>query len=276
MRQRAVAESDTWAAVEPTVRWVGVRLSPVVPETIKTRIDGLLTQAGDYLGLTPEEYVGLSALSTGFGVTAGAIAHYVVGVGVWLVFVAAAVGCVIPWIQLRSVRDGRYQALSSGLPYAIDLMSLSLGAGLDFHGSIRHVLERGGCNECLNDEFGYILQQMEVGRSRRLALEEFERRADVRVIQEFVRALVLAEDRGSPVSETLDKLAVSSRRSRTIEIERVPERLRAKLVVPSLMLAVTSAGYTMGMAGVAGKSFGSPQAIGKMLSVGGTKGQVRR
>ncbi|PKN36244.1 MAG: hypothetical protein CVU63_17240, partial [Deltaproteobacteria bacterium HGW-Deltaproteobacteria-20] len=56
-RQRALADNPAWAQVEPLVRWLGVRVSGVLEDPLRGKMDRQLALAGDYLGMTPEEYL---------------------------------------------------------------------------------------------------------------------------------------------------------------------------------------------------------------------------
>jgi tight adherence protein C len=62
-RQRALQDSAQWGQIEPFVRWLGVRVSGLMSEGMRKSIDHQIALAGDFLGLTPEEYVALSILS---------------------------------------------------------------------------------------------------------------------------------------------------------------------------------------------------------------------
>src|SRR5688500_5682453 len=55
-RQRALEDSP-FAIVEPLVRWFGTRVSGLIPDGTYASLDRQLVLSGDYLGLTPEEYV---------------------------------------------------------------------------------------------------------------------------------------------------------------------------------------------------------------------------
>ena len=88
------------------------------------------------------------------------------------------------------------------LPYAIDLLALGMGAGLDFPGAVRQVVEKSGApDDPLVEEFTLILQGLNLGRTRRQALEDFAERVPSDAVKEFVGAVVQAELRGNPVAE---------------------------------------------------------------------------
>lgn len=68
-RQRALESVPLWSIVEPIVRWLGARVSGLVSKDAREKLNHKISLAGDFLGLLPEEVVGLSILTsiTGLG-----------------------------------------------------------------------------------------------------------------------------------------------------------------------------------------------------------------
>jgi tight adherence protein C len=147
------------------------------------------------------------------------------------------VGFALPYLQVSGSAQERLKNISRGLPYAIDLMALAMGAGLDFPGAIRQVVQKSSNpDDPLVEEFTLILQSLNLGRTRKEALSEFARRAPAEVVKEFVGALVQAEERGNPVAEALTIQATSSRTRRSIRAEELAAKASVQMMGP-LMLA---------------------------------------
>ncbi len=236
-RRRLMATLELWAAAEPLVRWMGVRVSGLLTPQQRTSLDEQLSFAGDWLGITPEEYVGMSILSGfGFGL-AGMIGGYLTGVGNAMGIFVGIVGFVVPYMQVSGAAQERLKNISRGLPYAIDLMALAMGAGLDFPGAVRQVVQKSSNpDDPLVEEFTLILQSLGLGRTRKDVLTEFARRAPADAVKEFVGTLVQAEERGNPVSEALQIQATSSRTRRSVRAEELAAKAGIQMVGP-LMLA---------------------------------------
>ena len=81
-RLRALEKNEQWRSIEPLVRWLGVRVSGILTDDQRKSLDKQLSLAGDFLGITAEEYVGLSILSFIGGVVFGVIAGWLTGMGV--------------------------------------------------------------------------------------------------------------------------------------------------------------------------------------------------
>ena len=236
-RQRAIARSEAWALVEPLVRWLGVRVSGLVNDQTRAQFDEQIALAGDYMGLTADEYVALCLLSAVGCSFAAGLLGVVAGMGTAGVVPMLFVGGALPYMQITGVRDERLKLISRGLPYVTDLMSLAMGAGLDFPGSIRQVIEKSSNpDDPLIEEFTLILQTLNLGRTRKDALLEFTRRAPVEVVKEFTGAIVQAEERGNPVAETLQIQATVSRNRRSVRAEELAAQAGVKMVGPLMLI----------------------------------------
>ena len=248
-RTRILAENEMWAAIEPLVRWLGVRVSGIPTDEQRAILEKHISLAGDYMGLTADEYLALSIISgVGCGVLGG-IAGYVMDMGGLTVVIGVMLGLAGPYMQISGVGQERLKNVSRGLPYTIDLMALAMGAGLDFPGAVRQVVEKSSNPEDpIVEEFTLILQTLNLGRTRKDALEEFARRCPVDAVTEFVNALVQAEERGNPVAEVLSIQATVSRTRRSVRAEEMAAKAGVKLVGPLMLVFFCVMGLLLGPA----------------------------
>lgn len=237
-RRRAIESYASWAQIEPTVRWLGVRVSGLLSDASYARMDEQIGLAGDYLGITPEEYVSLSIVSTFIGAAAGGLAGVLLGnSGSLLLFIGIGLGAVTPYLQISGEAQRRLKEINRGLPYTIDLMALGMSAGLDFPGAVRQVVEKSSNPEDpLVEEMTRILQELQLGRTRKQALTDFAKRVPSAAVTEFVSALVQAEDRGNPVADVLQIQAGVSRMRRTVNAEEAAAKASVKMVGPLFLL----------------------------------------
>jgi tight adherence protein C len=236
-RTRTLATMESWALTEPIVRWTGIRVSGLLTPSQRASLDLQLSLAGDWMGITPEEYVGLCLISSVGCFFAGLVGGYVMGMGHVMAILAGIVGLGLPYLQISGAAQERLKNISRGLPYAIDLMALGMGAGLDFPGAIRQVVQKSSNpDDPMVEEFTLILQSLNLGRSRKDALSEFGRRVPVESVKEFVASLVQAEERGNPVAEALIIQAQSSRTRRSIRAEELASRAGVAMVGPLMLV----------------------------------------
>src|SRR5262249_8281541 len=118
----------------------------------------------------------------------------------------------------------------------IDLLALSMSAGLDFPGALRQLVERSQLPEAVRDELEYMLQQLQVGRTRAAVLRELASRAPIDAVKEFSQAIVQAQERGNPVAVVLEIQATTSRTRRSNLAERAASDMKARMVLPTMLL----------------------------------------
>jgi tight adherence protein C len=236
-RQRALDNNPAWGQVEPLVRWLGVRVSGVIDDDFRKKLDRQLSLAGDYMGLTPEEYVALTLLSLVGGMVAGGIVAALTDMGSFIVVAMGPVGAALPYLQISGEAQRRLKQINRGLPYVTDLMALAMSAGQDFPGAVRQVVEKSSDPEdALVEEMTRMLQEFQVGKTRKQALIDFADRAPLDSVNEFVAAVVQAEERGNPIAEVLQIQASVSRLRRSVRAEELAAKAGVAMVGPLFLL----------------------------------------
>lgn len=237
-RQRALQDSP-FAMVEPFVRWLGTRISGLIPDGLYASLDRQIVLAGEYLGLTPEEYVASTILGAFLGMTLGG-AYVMTGGAEAGAVVFSVAGSLVAYIMVGRESERRARDIGRGLPYVVDLLALSMSAGLDFPGAVRQVVVRSTDRvDRLTEELERILQELSLGHTRRVALENFGDRAGVVAATEFVAAVVQSEQRGNPLSETLTIQAQVSRQRRSMRAEENTARSATMIYLPLALLMVS-------------------------------------
>lgn len=236
-RTRAMEAGGSFAQLEPMVRMIAgwVAYFPLTDQ--RRRVDELLKHAGDYLGLTANEFFAMSAV--GFvlgGLLSLMLLTLFEGPGI-LFLVGGAIGAAVPYFNVTGERDRRFKEVNRSLPGAIDLASLCMGAGLDFPGAVRQIVEKAGNrNDSLVEEFERILQELELGRTRRQALENFADRAPTEAVRDFVGAVVQAEEKGNPLAEVLRIQATMLRMRRSVMAEEAAARAALLMMGPLMLI----------------------------------------
>lgn len=236
-RQRALEQNEQWARVEPLVRWVGVRIGGVISDEAYMKLDTQIALGGDYLGLTPEELIAMNILGFFAGGAFGVVFGLLSGIGPVVIPITALGGAALPWFHVTGQADKRMKDITRGLPSAIDLIALSMSAGLDFPGAIRQVLDKSGnTDDALYEELQLMLQELKLGRTRKQALQEFQKRVPIESVTEFVGSVVQAEERGNPLVETLQVQAEAARRRRTVRAEEMAAKAGVQMILPMTLL----------------------------------------
>jgi tight adherence protein C len=241
-RQRYLAENEKFAMIDPMVRWLGARINGLVDDKLRASLDKKLTLAGDPLGLVPEELVALCVMSGFLGIFGGLLANEVAHVGFPIVAACAIIGAMLPTSALTEAMATRYKAINRGLPHAIDLLALAMGAGLDFPAAVRQIVEKlsGSKNDPLGAELTLLLQGLELGQTRAQVLRRFGERVPTDPVKDFVGAVVQAEERGNPVVPVLRIQADVSRQRRSVMAEEAATKAGVALVAPLILIFLSA------------------------------------
>ncbi|HYQ44850.1 MAG TPA: type II secretion system F family protein [Polyangiaceae bacterium] len=236
-RSRAERDSSLFRQLEPTLRWLGARLEPLLSDATRARIDRQIMLAGDFWGLLPEEAVALTLVSLLGGLSAGAAYGALLSRGPLYIVLAGMVGLMLPYLQLTGMEQERRKRVQNGLPSVIDLLSLGLSAGLDFPSALKQVVDKSSSSgDALIGELNLILKELQVGKTRKQALEQLAERVPCEAVREFVGAVCQAEERGNPLGQVLEIQAEASRQRRSTRAEEAASKASVKMLAPMLLI----------------------------------------
>lgn len=191
------------------------------------RIDGLLDAAGRPGGLTAERFAGRKASFALLLGLAGLV--FAASDVLWVAFVLPLAGWFLPDLDLKGKAADRQEEITRSLPDFLDVLSVTVSAGLDFRAALDRVSD--SFDGPLSDEVRTALQQMALGESRRTALGELRRRNNSESLSEFITALQQAEDLGAPLTGALREIAADVRRSYSQEARRAAAKVEPRLSV---------------------------------------------
>jgi len=239
-RTRALRDNASFAQVEPLMRWLSTRLGGLLSPELRAHLDQQLMRAGDVLGLNPEDIISASVLAGVFGLIWGIVYTKLTNSGVLFIIVPTVVGVVAPYMQLQSYAENRVRTIQRTLPSVVDLMVLGLGAGLDFTGAVRQVIDHAGrADEPLVEELRLLLQELKLGRTRHSALSQLAERAPCEAVRDLVASVVQSEAQGTPLAAVLAAQATASRQRRSVEAEETAAQASTSLVMPLGLLFIS-------------------------------------
>ncbi|GBD18321.1 hypothetical protein HRbin27_00816 [bacterium HR27] len=151
-----------------------------------------------------------------------------------LPLVMGALGWFLPrtWLSRRIAQ--RKRAIQRALPDAIDLLVISVEAGLGFDQAMLRVVEKWD-NE-LTKEFAQTLSEMRMGVPRRQALRDLARRVNVDDLTVFIASLVQADQLGVSVSQVLRAQANQMRLRRRQRAQELAHKAPIKMIFPMVFL----------------------------------------
>jgi tight adherence protein C len=153
-----------------------------------------------------------------------------------ILFVVAMgfLGFFLPVVWLGSRISRRQDEVIKTLPDALDLLTISVEAGLPFDGAMQRVAEKWD-NE-ISKAFARLLNEMRVGKSRRDALRDMSERIDVPDVTSFVAALVQADQLGISIAKVLRIQSEQMRIKRRQRAEEKAQQAPVKMLIPMTFL----------------------------------------
>ncbi len=238
-RAKALEKGGLFALAEPAIRVIGGWFVDLPLGEARAKLQKRIAHGGEYLGLSTNEFYGLSLLSMIAMTAIGIGFTYAVDMPLLVPIFAALLGAYLPYLQLQGETQERFTAINRSLPTAIDLVSLCMGAGLDFPGAVKQVVDKSSSKErILVEELNRILSELEVGHTRRKALEGFADRCPTEAVRDFVSTVVQAESKGTPLGEVLAIQARMLRMRRSVMAEESAAKAGVMMMGPLMLMFV--------------------------------------
>ena len=237
VRKRELAVPFLQRALIPGLRRVGTVGRRLTPASVTDRLSKELVYAGSPVGWDAERILAMKLL----------LAAVIAGVALLLCRLAAFsplrtlvamglgafVGYYIPEWILRSKSGGRQHSLQRALPDALDLLAITVEAGLGFDAAVARVARQAGGP--LGEELHRVLQEMQIGKSRSDALRDLADRTSIAELKSFVLAMVQADIFGISISKVLQVQAREMRIKRRQRAEEQAQKVPVKIVFPLIL-----------------------------------------
>ena len=231
----------------PLMRTLLGQIGKYGPKQSAERLRLSIQQAGNPANLTPVMFSGMRmALFILLLVIAGAVTF---GQGMpaskalMYTAVGGVLGYLLPGMWLGQQIKKRKHNITKALPDALDLLTISVEAGLAFDLALTRVADKWD-NE-LSKEFKRALTDTRLGRSRRDALKDMAQRTGVEDVQTFVAAIIQAEQLGVSIGKILriqsDQMRIRRRQRAEEAAHKAPILMlipMAFLIFPSLFVVI--------------------------------------
>lgn len=193
-----------------------------------------LAQAGNPGDLTPQEFNALKVLVMlvpapvmfVLGMLLGAKPIIVILFSV-VVFVVSFLG---PRIYVQRRAKARKAQIVKTLPDCLDLLTVSVEAGLGFDQAMSKVVQK--FKGALAEELGIVLQEIQMGKKRSQALKDLAAKMEVDDLSSFISALVQADALGVSVSSVLRVQSDQARMRRRQRAEELAMQAPVKMLFP--------------------------------------------
>lgn len=234
VRKQELAQPIMRRVVFPMLRGVGRGIRRFTPSSVIERLDKELVYAGNPAGWDGERVLAvkvvLSAVLVAAALVSVPVLNLQVAQGIVLAPILGIVGYYAPEWVLRSQSGKRQHAIQLALPDSLDLMSITVEAGLGFDAAVERVAKRMGGP--LGEELYRVVQEMRLGKSRSEALRDLGERTNVQELRSFVLAMVQADIFGIAIGQVLKVQAREMRIKRRQRAEEKAQKIPVKIVVP--------------------------------------------
>jgi tight adherence protein C len=235
-----------------TIKPLAARLSGTVARLSSTnfseRTEKRLALAGNPGEMRTADWLGIKAI---VAVVTAAILFLLFGLllgggilqGILLALLGLGIGYILPEFWLSGRVKKRQKLIIMQIPDALDLLTISVRAGLGFDAALGKVVEK--MKGPLIDEFRRALAEVRVGKVRREALRDIVARTEVGPLTNFIGAIVQAEQLGVSISKVLqvqsEQLRIERRQRAEEQAAKAPIKMLFPLVgciFPSLFIVI--------------------------------------
>jgi tight adherence protein C len=224
--------------MERTLRPLALRLSGFVAritsQSFTEKTEKRLALAGYPGNLRVNDWLGVKAIGALVGAGVFFLLFGLLGgnlvAGVALGAVGLGIGYMVPEFWLGGKVKKRQKEILLQIPDALDLLTISVRAGLGFDGALGKVVEK--LKGPLTDEFRRALAEIRVGKTRRESLRDIVQRTEVPALTNFIGAIIQAEQLGVSISKVLQVQSEQLRIERRQRAEEMAAKAPIKMLFP--------------------------------------------
>ena len=186
-------------------------------------------------GVSPNGFLAAKGFLAGVGGLFGLVLWLGTGraIGFVMMLGLATLGYIAPSFIVNGRARRRRDRVQAELPDALDLLAVSVEAGLGFDAAISKLIEH--MEGPLIDEFGLALSEMRVGEARQDALKKLSARVDSPELWAFVRAIIQADQLGISLGRILRVQAVDTRQKRQAAAAEKAMKAPIKMLFPTVL-----------------------------------------
>jgi len=221
--------------VEPMKMGLAQGVLKVSPRLTVDAVSARLMGAGLGRVLSPTTFLAAKAAGAIGGVVGGIVVGGMVG-GAFPIVLAvlfALIGFMAPDLFVSFKARGRRDEIQAGLPDALDLLAVSVEAGLGFDAAIQKLTEH--MEGPLVEEFALALGEMRIGETRQNALQKMVERVQASELAAFVRAIIQADQLGISLGRILRVQATDTRNKRQAAAEEKAMKAPIKMLFPTAL-----------------------------------------
>jgi tight adherence protein C len=240
LRQQQLQGSALERILLPGAKRIGRSLVRLTPFDLDRKVAEQLVYAGNPPAWDAERVVALKVVfAIGGGIGAGALMAIVpLRPVLEIVFIAlvGAVGYSLPTAHVKSIAAKRQQTIRKQLSDVMDLLTISVEAGLGFDAALAQVTKN--VPGPLAEEISRLLQESQIGVSRPDSFRHLAERTNVPELQGFVLSMIQADLFGVSIANVLRSQSQELRHKRRQRAEETAQKIPVKLLFPMIFMVL--------------------------------------
>ena len=221
----------------PLVKGIAQGASKIAPHGQKDRTEAQLALASMEKRWSVEDWQGVKyGIALGGGAVAVVIAvvvHLAIMWRVEIIVMGFLISYIVPSFWLKHKGKARIEEIEKTMPDVLDLLTISVEAGLGFDAALLKVVEKG--DGILTTEFLKVLQEIRMGKPRRDALRDLAKRNPAEDLKTWVAALVQADQLGLSMGGVMRNQAKQIRTKRRQRVEEKAQKAPVKVMIPLVL-----------------------------------------
>lgn len=222
---------------KPLLDSISKTVIKITPKEIIYSIEKKVTMAGSSAKMSVKDIINVQVMIVLGLPLATIVLCYAFGVqlkqAAYLVAIEMALGLVMPNFILSKKITARQKKIQNTLPDIIDLLTVSVEAGLGFDAALSKVVDK--MPGPVADEFDNVLQEIKVGKQKRDALRDMADRINLQDLSTFVSSIIQADQFGVSIGNVLRVQSDQMRQKRRQRAQEKAMKAPVKMVIPMVV-----------------------------------------
>lgn len=223
--------------LRPMLDGVSKNVLKATPKEIITSLEKKVQMAGNPKNLTVKDWINIQIITVVCLplITAGTGFYFNMQVKlvVFIIILGIMMGLVIPNFLLGKKITDRQKKIQNTLPDVLDLLTVSVEAGLGFDAALSKVVDK--MPGPLADEFEKVLQEIKVGKHKRDALKDMAERVNIQDLTAFIGSVIQADQFGVSIGNVLRIQSEQMRQKRRQRAQEKAMKAPVKMLIPMVL-----------------------------------------
>lgn len=223
--------------LRPMLDSMGKAVMKITPGEMISALENKIAKAGSQGRLSVKDWITIQAslvfILPILTISAGRYLRMEAGPLIMIAIAEVTMGLILPDFILGKKIKSRQKIILNSLPDIIDLLTVSVEAGLGFDGALMKVVDKKPGP--LASEFEKVLQEIKVGRQKKDALRDMAQRVDVQDLTSFIGSVIQADQFGVGIANVLRIQAAQIRQKRRQRAQEKAMKVPVKMLIPMVV-----------------------------------------